>query len=454
MHTKKVLAGLGIFLLFMLFCTVLSRGIYAMMLPQVTLEKPRRSAIVHKVEAVGSVRQSRETAVSTLPGMMVKEVCVLPGDVVTEGQTLFELDLEDLSEQIAEGQREIESQRLQVSTLQHNVELSAEQKNDTMLRAGQDMLDAMADSELALQRALEDEEQAKRELRSLESAMPENGSDDPEYPMWESEWKAQKEIVKAAERASEDARNAKEEALLQAQRDLDDALSQVPSDASLGIARMTLASLRQEQEKLQKLLEEKGVVVSDRDGVITQVPVSVGERTPDGAAVLMADLSQPLFFTVVLDQEQKKYVDPGEEAEISFADALPGKGMKLTVDYLEELAAQPGSYRAVCRLPEGTGVIGQNGTFRTTRQSETFPCCIPLNALYTDANQSHFVYVMTERATILGTEPVAEKRMVEVLDQNESLAAISPGTVGEDEELIVGSTKEFADGEVVRRKEE
>ncbi len=454
MNTKKVLAGLGIFFLFMLFGTLLSRGIYATTLPQVTLEKAKRSAVSHRVEVSGSVQQSREAAVGTLAGLKVKEIFVLPGDTVTEGQPLFELDPEDLEEQIAEGSREIEMQRLQVSTLQNNVDLSAAQKNETMLRAGQDLLDVMADSELKLQRAQEDEEQAKRDLRNLEAEMPENGEEDPAYSAWESEWRAQQEAVKAAERAREDAQNAKEEALLEAQRDLEDALSRMPTDAALGSARMTLTALRQEQEKLQRIREEQGIVVSDRDGVVTRLLVSVGERTPDGAAVLMADLTQPLFFTAVLGPEEKKYVDPGEEAEVALSGTRRGEELKLTVDYLEAVGSMPGSYQAVCRLPEGKGAIGQNGMFSLTRQSEIYDCCIPLAALHTDANMNSFVYVMTERPTILGTEPVAEKRMVEVLDQNETLAAISSGAVSAEDELIVGSTKEFEDGEVVRRREE
>lgn len=453
MHTKKVLAGLAVFFLFMLFCTLLSRGIYATELPQVTTEKARRTALVHTVEVSGSVKQSREAAISVLPGLRVKEIDVLPGDAVTEGQTLLELDLEDLAEQIARGEQEIEIQRLQVSTLQHNVDLSAAQKNEAMTRAGQDLLEAMADSDVALQRAQEDEEQAKRDLRNLEAEMPENGEDDPGYGQWESEWKAQREAVKAAERAREDAQRAQADALQQAQRQLADELSQEPTDAALGTARMTLASLRREQEKLQQIAAEEGIVAADRDGIVTEVSVSVGERTPDGAAVRMADLTQPLLFAAVLSPEQKKYVDPGDEAEIFLSDTRRGRGQKLTVDYLEELPGQAGSYQAVCRLPEGSGAIGQNGIFFLTRQSEVFDCCVPLAALHEDGNGTSFVYVMTERATILGTEPAVEKRIVEVLDRNETLAALSPGAVGEDEEVIVGSTKEFGDGETVRRRE-
>ena len=86
-------------------------------------------------------------------------------------------------------------------------------------------------------------------------------------------------------------------------------------------------------------------------------------------------------------------------------------------------------------------------------QSEVYGCCIPVAALHQDENQNWFCYVYEERATMLGREPVAEKRVVTVLDKNERLAAIEPGVVDEDTLLITESTKEFRPGDVVRKKE-
>ena len=39
------------------------------------------------------------------------------------------------------------------------------------------------------------------------------------------------------------------------------------------------------------------------------------------------------------------------------------------------------------------------------------------------------------------------------MDQNERLAAIEQGAIDGTEQVIVGTTKEFADGDVVRKKE-
>ena len=48
---RKVLAAFGVFLVFMCFCTLVSRVIYASKLPQVSVETPKRMALDHTVTA-------------------------------------------------------------------------------------------------------------------------------------------------------------------------------------------------------------------------------------------------------------------------------------------------------------------------------------------------------------------------------------------------------------------
>jgi multidrug efflux pump subunit AcrA (membrane-fusion protein) len=79
--------------------------------------------------------------------------------------------------------------------------------------------------------------------------------------------------------------------------------------------------------------------------------------------------------------------------------------------------------------------------------------CIPLNALHEDANQRSFVYVVSERAGILGTELTAEMVYVRVLDRNDSFAAVEEGVIDRETEVIVSSTEELEDRAVIRYKE-
>ena len=86
-------------------------------------------------------------------------------------------------------------------------------------------------------------------------------------------------------------------------------------------------------------------------------------------------------------------------------------------------------------------------------QSETYACCIPLEALREDENQRDYIYVLGKRSGILGEELAAEKVYVRVLDQNDSYAAIEEGALDADAEVIVSETAELNEWDIVRYKE-
>lgn len=123
------------------------------------------------------------------------------------------------------------------------------------------------------------------------------------------------------------------------------------------------------------------------------------------------------------------------------------------MDYIAENEANPELYEARILLEEGVGTIGQSGKFMVDAQSEMYQCCIPIAALREDANHRKFVYIVSERSGILGTELAAEAVYVKVLDQNDSYAAIEEGVIDSETELITGSTEAIEDRMVVRYKE-
>lgn len=453
-RNRKILLGAVVFFGAMFLCTLLSKGIYAAGLPQVTVTKPGKMVISHEVEASGSVKAGRELAFIVTEGLRVKEVTVSAGDSVEEGQVLFTLDRDYLEEQIAIKELEARELELQLATLQHNQDLADEEKNRKMQRAGEDAIWALAEAETALQRAKEDEEDAVSQLRRFEADTPE--SDDEEvWKEWEKERKSLQDDVTDAVRAREDAETARQEAQLLSERNLEDHLKQELTDSSLGITAMEFARAKEEVKSLKTILEEGGEMRADKAGIVTQVNVMPGGNTTSEAAVIFADASVPFWFDVILDQEQKKYVDLGAQAQIVLGNAQSGHGKEIPVkvDYLTEIESLPGSWRAQMILPEGKGVLGQGGTFYLTVQSESFDVGIPLDALHTDGNGRSFVYVMEETDTVLGTELAARRMMVEVLDKNGKYAALSPGVVSSESQVIVAATKEFEDGEVVRLKE-
>lgn len=443
--------GLGIFLGLMLLCTLISKAVYASKLPQVTVDRPKQMTINHEVEASGSIKPARELAKNVEAGLLVKEIFVTQGDVVEEGQVLFTLDTAYLQELISKKELEAKKLELQIATIQSNLALAGEEKTRRMQRSLEDGAVVLTEAQKKLERAREDLAYAKRELALYIADTPESESEE-EWKIWEEGRKALALQVQDAERALEDAEDAQKEALLEAQRGLEDHFTAEDSDASLGVCQMEFSAVKEELARLRAFLGAEGKITADTAGTVTQVHVRAGENTTDSAAVTFADASVPLQFEAVLDKEQKKYVEPQAEGKLtlgSFA-AAGGKAVSVKVDYLTELSSMPGSFCARMLLPEGFGTIGQNGIFTVNVQSERFSCCISMDALHQDENQRSFVYVMEETETILGTELAARKRMVKVLDFNDSYAAIEPGVIDETDLIITAATKQFEDGDVVR----
>ena len=279
---------------------------------------------------------------------------------------------------------------------------------------------------------------------------PDFSGEDAGQSAWEEKKEALKDAVTTAERAVEDAEQSQSDQLLDAGRKLAD--NQLPPDAdsSLSVSRLELSVLQTELAAYKKVQDASGQVYPEAEGIVTRIQVSPGERVGDGAAVVYADLSSPMQFQVSLTREQKKYVNQGDAVSLKLGSASV---KDLTVDYVAENEMNPELYDARVFLPDQVGTIGQSGSFEVEAQSETFSCCIPLNALYEDASHRTFVYIVSERSGILGTELAAEMVYVKVLDQNDTYAAIEEGVISRETELIVSSTETLEDKAVIRYKE-
>lgn len=286
-------------------------------------------------------------------------------------------------------------------------------------------------------------------LQGNAPGQPDFASEDAQWESWRSTRKSLEDKIMAAQRAVEDAEDALEKAGLEADRGLEDSMRPELSDSSLGIYRLDLEAAREKLADLEELVKANGLISAQQEGIVTRVAVAAGENTPSGAAVVFADTRKPLQFEVILDKEDKKYVNQGSGAVVSFG----SQETEAVVDYLAEIEASPGSFRALMNLPEGVGTIGQSGSFRLAVQSELYDCCISIDALHTDENQRNFVYVLGERSGILGKELTAEKLMVEVLDKNNRYAALQPGAVDGSSKVISASDREFGEGDPVRMKE-
>lgn len=433
---KKIVAGLAFFMAFMWLCTLISKSIYASKLPMVSTTRAESKYIEHIVEAEGIVEAGAKLPVAVLSGLRVEEIAVHTGDKVEEGDLLFTVDLEDLKQIMEEQELAVAKTQLQIDTIVHNKELAQNQKALEEARAREDY-DALARyQDTLVGRAAEDVVQAEKALEELPDESKGNGSAEEELL---------RRQLQAAAYAEADAIWNRDNTIKDAGRKVEDILQEDNADATLAVYRTELAAVQEKIAAYRAVLDQEGKITAPMSGTVTDIYVQAGGRVPDTASFLVADDEVACQFKAALTKEQKSYVNLGDDVKLE----LDGrKKIDVKVDYLEENEYMPGSYTAIVKLPEETGMPGLSGRLICSKVGEKQPACISITALHSE-NERYFVYVVNEREGILGKEYYVEEINVSVVDKNDKLAAIE-GAVTSDSLIIESATKEVKKGDVVR----
>lgn len=433
---KKIVVGLAVFMALMWVCTLVSKSIYAQQLPMVTTTRTEAKYIEHIVEAEGIVEAGAKLPVTVLSGLRVEELVVHTGDQVEEGDLLFTVDLEDLKQIMDEQELSVAKTQLQIDTIVHNKELSQNQKALEEARAREDY-DALARyQDTLVGRAAEDVVQAEKALEELPDESKGNGSEEEERL---------KRELQAAAYAEADARWTRDNTMKDAGRKVEDVLQEDNADATLAVYRTELAAMQDKLAAYREVLDREGKMTAPMAGTVTDVYVQAGGRVPDTASFLLADEEVACQFRTSLTKEQKSYVNLRDDVKLELGGS---RKIDVKVDYLQENESMPGTYTAIVKLPEETGVPGLSGKLTCSKTGEKQPACIPLSALHSE-NGRYFVYVVNEREGILGTEHYVEEITISVVDKNDRLAAIE-GAVSDESLILESSTKEVKKGDVVR----
>ena len=456
---KRIVAGLAVFMAFMWLCTLVSKSIYTSKLPMVSTTRTDSKYIEHIVEAEGIVEAGAKLPVTALSGLRVKELAVHAGDKVEEGDLLFTVDLEDMEQIMEEQELAAAKVQLEIDAIAHNKELAQSQREREEARAREDY-DALARyQDTLVGRAAEGVAQAEEALEELQAQnrehegdwKKENGESKTEEEM-EAEQQAReqeeerlKQELQAAAYAEADAKWNRDNTIKDAGRKVEDILQEDNVDATLAVYRTELAAIQEKLASYKAIQEQEGKIESSMSGMVTDVYVQTGGRVPDTASFLLADDEVPCQFRVPLTKEQKSYVNLNDDVKLQLDGS---KKMDATVDYIEENENMPGSYTALLRLPEETGMPGLSGKMTCSKVGDKYPVCVSLLALHAE-NDRNFVYVVNEREGILGTEYYVEEITVSVVDKNDKFAAIE-GAVNDESRIIESSTKEINKGDVVR----
>jgi multidrug resistance efflux pump len=300
-------------------------------------------------------------------------------------------------------------------------------------------------------------ESAERRVKSIEEELakgsvdtktkPDYANEDSAWENWESTKKSLEDSVDSAKQNQENSVWDKLDAMLEAKRKVEDSTLAANPDLTLEMNQMEIAYRNEILQKYVQLQKADGQVFSEDNGIVTKIKISSGERVPDGASVVLADLDESFKFRTTLTREEKKYVDINDTVSLKLGNS--GRTVEGQVAYLAESESTPGSYDAIVYLPPGEGAVGQRGTMTASSQSQSYPLTIPAKAVYTD-NGISYVFVLRKQQGILGEELAASRVNVNVLDKNNKFASIEEGTIDADTEIIVDTTKALEEGAVVR----
>ncbi|MGN0621662.1 MAG: hypothetical protein ACI4I9_07330 [Porcipelethomonas sp.] len=200
-------------------------------------------------------------------------------------------------------------------------------------------------------------------------------------------------------------------------------------------------------ESYQQFLDNGAVMLSQTDGVITDVKVKAGDFTEETASFMIADRSQNLYFSGEITKEESKLIAAGDLVNISFRNG----SVRLEDCEIKSVTAadKDDIYNVEIPLNTAEVTIGEIGQMSVKVVSEERYDCIPLEAIHKNGDQ-HYIYLVEESEGFLGTEYNISVRNVVVMEQNESYAAVQDSGLASEDLIVTYSNKELYEGQIVR----
>lgn len=473
---KIALKSLTIFLIFMFICTVVSRAADSLTVAKVTVDTASAKKIEHIVKADGMVEKNRELAVITEADLLVKTVYVSEGEKVEEDAVLAQIDVSQLEEVMQGIRNEIKVLQLQNTQAKETEQAAQKSKETTQKRADEDYNKAVLENTAAVQQAQKELQAAKEALSVYEesqknmtdkqlgrekSAADSQKNDDlsgsskeaassgttlPSAENEETKLQSLQAEVKRTQEAYDAAVAAYQQAIQEAGRQVEDADNTLVSkDISIEANQITIEEKQKRLQKLEKLKQEEGKITAPVSGVITQIFLSVGQKTSDTAAFTMADISSGMRFMAEISKEDEKYVQVGDEVTLE----TTGNNLsQLKVEAIEQ-KEDGESLVVTVLLPPDSLSIGDSATMSVVKQSELYGTAVPYTAIHSEDGRD-YVYVAEQQETILGEEYIVRALEVEILDKNEKYAALSEMAVDSETKIITESDRYIEAGSRVR----
>lgn len=453
---KKIVIGFGIFLSFMALCTIVAKGIYTSGLPIVSVINPTSNSLVHEINVSGKVKEGQEYGIYVDSDLRVATIQIRKGESFSSGDPLFQIDTNDLKNIIET--YELEIQKLSAQKKEYN-QADVYEKQSTQReieRATQDYELTKKEYDFEILKRQVDLQEAKETLKLYEEYL-ENSADSvsqgDSVQIYNRQDKLEqlKNSVTQCEVSLQEALLAKEAGLVMASRGKEDAEETGGSEFSAAQDNIDLEIGKQQKIvlRLRELLDANGWVYASRSGKVTDITISVGNRTQDMASILYALDEGEKIVETTFTSEQVKHLTLGCVFQIKVK-LMDGSTVTedIILSYLEKKSNDE-NYGEMF-FENDNVALGQTAELSYKKRTDIYDMCITKNLIHQSGVTGNCVYVVEECEGILGTEWRMRSVPVTIVDETDNMAAIESADIMPTTKIVASTTKELKDGDVVR----
>lgn len=350
-----------------------------------------------------------------------------------EDPDTYTSEWQDQYDYVQELKDDLAAAKLQQQAKKNEAVAQESERKQTLSRAQEDYDETVSKNEKLVREAKNLWQEAEQKLENYQNGEDEDSTDES--------------LVEDAKKALEDAKSQQTQQKKSAKRAIEDAGETDAVDHSVEINNVSIAEKQRALAQLQKAKEQKGKIVAQTNATVSKILLTAGDRTTETAAFLLADLSEGARFTTEISKEDAKYVVVGDAVTLKVNDKSYEDMTVLSTETNEDSSVSVTVY-----VPKKTIPIGTHASMEIEQTSEKYATTLPLSAIHAEQNK-YFVYVLEKEDTVLGEETVARKVNVSIVEKNGEYAALSDGSLSEDDSVIVESDTMLANGEKVRLKE-
>lgn len=350
-----------------------------------------------------------------------------------EDPDTYTSEWQDQYDYVQELKDDLAAAKLQQQAKKNEAAAQESERKQTLSRAQEDYDETISKNEKLVCKVKELWQEAEQKLENYQNGEDEDRADDS--------------LVEEARKMLEDAKSQQTQQKKSAKRAIEDAGETDAVDHSVEINNVSIAEKQRALAQLQKTKEQEGKIVAQTDATVSKILLTAGDRTTETAAFLLADLSEGARFTTEISKEDAKYVVVGDAVTLKVNDKSYEDMTVLSTETNED-----SSVRVTVYVPKKTISIGTHASMEIEQTSEKYATTLPLTAIHAEQSK-YFVYVLEKEDTVLGEETVARKVNVSIVEKNGEYAALSDGSLSEDDSVIVESDTMLANGEKVRLKE-